>query len=289
MTPWPGVGETLAWVAAFGLQGTTAEAPDKPLEPDGWKRFLDLARRHGLTGLLVLAISEGALPATGCQRDDAVAAHHDALIATLTAERLIVHGSEALAPLDVPVKVLGGFAVAHTDYPDPTARPFRAVRLLVSSTDRPRASLALGRLQGSNVKPRIRWQTRMCESQPGSRYDYLWSYEWIDVAVGGRLVLVPPPLLRLLDACLEAAVDGGDHRLIRDRDIAQVLLTTGVAGEGVAQLARAWRCEIEVAHAIDRAWARLRLADALHITAWATRIARGAHRDSERSAEQFVR
>ena len=275
-----GVGDVLGWLAASGLPGTLAEPPDGPLDRDGWSRLLDLARRHGLSGVLLNAVAAGDLPADQKQLDEASEANHDTVVTTLAAEQLIVHAADALETTDVPVRILGAPALAHLDYRDPSQRPFRAVRLLVRTAERPRVSLALGPVQRNGGAASITWQTSLAWNQSTltNRYEALWPDDWTTLTLGGRTVLASPAVLRLVDACLMAGNHGGDHRLIRDRDIAQVLLTSEVDAEDVVRLAGGWRCEAQVAEAIDRSWARLRLVDALQLTAWATRFVRGRSR-----------
>lgn len=275
-----GVGDVLSWLGASGIAGTVSQPPGRPLDADSWSRLLDLSQRHGLSGLLVTAVESGSLPTTAEQREQAAQRHHDALVTTLAAERLIVRAADALDSTEIPLRILGGPTLAHLDYADPSLRPFSAVRLLVRTTEGPRVALALGALRREAGGAGLRWQTSIAPGQRSTsqRYEALWPDDWTELRLGGRTVVAAPAVLRLVDACLAAEAGGGDHRLIRDRDIAQVLLTGDVDTEDVVRLAAAWRCETEVAEAIDRAWARLRLVDALRITAWAKRYIHGAAR-----------
>ncbi len=272
------VGDVLAWLAASGLPGTLAQAPDSKLDAAGWSRLLELSRRHGLTGLLVHAVETGWLPADAAQADSAARTHHTEVVTTLAAEGLLVAANELLDQAQLPTRVLGAPAVAYVDYHDPSLRPFHVIRLAIRPVDLPRASLALGRLQRGRGPVALHWQTRIWQSQPlvSQRYDALWPDDWSPYSVGESTVLIPPAAVRLIDCGVRAVGDGGDHRLIRDRDIAQILLSRHVETADVVRLATAWGCELPVAEAIDRAWARLRLVDELQLSAWAKRVVRRA-------------
>jgi hypothetical protein len=104
--------------------------------------------------------------------------------------------------------------------------------------------------------------------------------------LGGRTLPVLDPPGRLLHACFHAAL-GGFRRLRAFRDVAQLLLVTGVDWETTFAIARLWRAEAVVASAIEETWNRLEL-DVGHPAvdrAGSTRISR----PDQRVLETFAR
>src|SRR4051794_510541 len=121
-------------VASFGAPFVATDVfpwPSAPLERAQFATLLVDAARERVTGHLCNAIDEGALVATDEQRDDAAAAHREALVVDLVLERALLKAVDDLELAGIDVRVLKGTAIAHTVYPAPELRSFRDVDLLV--------------------------------------------------------------------------------------------------------------------------------------------------------------
>ena len=131
MGPWPALGPA---VAAHGLEGATLALPEVPVEPPVWAHLVAGAGHERITGLLVRAILDGALPATSEQTEEAGLAHRASMVAALALEATLVGAAALLEGAGIDHRVLKGTGVAHLDYPDPALRSFGDVDLLVRSS-----------------------------------------------------------------------------------------------------------------------------------------------------------
>jgi Uncharacterised nucleotidyltransferase len=118
-------------IAGYGLPGTTPAFPQDVLDDETWDGMLAAVTRERVTGHLVLAIHDGAFPATEDQHAACVDARERALALSLMLERLLLTTVAQLDSMKIPTRVLRGPAVAHTVYPDPGLRSFGDVDLLV--------------------------------------------------------------------------------------------------------------------------------------------------------------
>lgn len=279
-------------VAAYGLPGTLAELPSKPLDTVEWDALLYRVREQRLTGLLARAIGDGAFGATDAQLDSIAQAHATEMAGALLLERHLISTVTLLAQHDIETRVLKGPAAAHLDYPDPSLRSFGDIDLLVRGADLDRAVALLERAghERRYPEPRCGFDRRFGKGASlvgpqrieidvhrtlalgpfGLRISLseLWERA-IPFAVGGHKVLALPPELRLLHACYHAALGHRVARLVPLRDITQLLLFGDVDQGAVMAAAARWRGQVVLSHAVSRAWAALQVSDVLTVSSWA--------------------
>ena len=99
-------------VAAYGLPGTSLALPDRPLDDREWLAFMREVRTQRITGLLVQAMCDEALPLTDDQWDEAGAAHFEAVDQCLQLERMLVSVVTMLSQAGIDHRVLKGPALA---------------------------------------------------------------------------------------------------------------------------------------------------------------------------------
>lgn len=285
-------GSTLAAVASYGLPGTAASFPGEPLGDAGWAALARETGRQRLSGLLMAAIADGALPVTAEQRAQARA--HDTRVAArcLSLEALLVRVERLLADADVPVRVLKGSAVARLDYPDPRLRPFVDVDILVPAAGFDTAARCLIGVGLSRVypEPRPGFDRRFGKGAnfrlpDGTGVDVhrtfvmgpyglrvsledLWrSAEPFDL--GGQELLALPVEVRLLHACYHAVLGDWPPRLLPHRDIAQLLFGGRVDVPTLFGLSRHWHADALLALGVAGAWDLLGLTSDHPVLRWA--------------------
>ena len=150
--------ELLGHVVAWDLEGCDAPLPDRALAAGEWGRVLDLSRTQRAEAPLARAIAAGALVATADQQDQANRAHRAAMSLVLLLERDLLDLHRRLVGAGVDPIVLKGAATAHLDEPDPAARGFGDIDLLV-----PAAALATA----IDVVERAGGARRHLEPRPG--------------------------------------------------------------------------------------------------------------------------
>lgn len=267
--------ETLARVIArHGLPGTTLMPLDRPLSASTWDALLDVIRRERLWALLASAIAEGAMPASDDQAHVANERHVMFLALALRLEATLLRVTELLATRGVGTRVLKGLAVAHLDYPDPALRCSADVDLLVRSEQ---LEMALEAMQAAG------WTRDLPERRPGFDHRFgkevtLYTERGVEIDVHRTLALGPfgltielddlweeptpydvggatlealSPQGRFLHACYTTAIGDRVPRLVTMRDLAQLLLVTGVDWRAAVRMAAHWRGEAVVAAALD--------------------------------------
>lgn len=277
--PDPYVG-LLRAIAAHGLPGVAPRWPSEPLPDRLWQRLRAIAAADRLSGLLVAAILDEALPATERQLADAIDSHHAAMVHVLELEALTLEVVGTLRRAGIDVRLLKGSAVAHLDYPDPALRAFGDVDLLVPPDALPDAAQVLT-LAGfeRDLPPRRRiWELRYAKDvtlyAPGNavqidlhrclvagpfgtaiRLADLWGPP-AQVTLAG----VPLPALgaelRLVHAAYTAILGDYEPRLVALRDVAQLMARPGLLAEA-RRIARGWRGEVVVCGAVGLAVERL--------------------------------
>jgi hypothetical protein len=287
---------TLLWsIAAHGLPGSLAELPRSPLSGHAWHELLFRARGARLSGLLTHAVTVGALPATDVQAAQVRDLNTRVMASAISLEAMLLQVAEVLDGAGIPFRVLKGPAVAHLDYPDPAVRDFGDVDLLVppQDLDRTIAELVERGCARRFPEPRPGFDRRFTKSvsvvtpegqeidlhrtlAPGPfglriRVQELWETPTTPFMLGGRRLTALGPEERLVHACYHAVLGDVPPRLVPQRDIAQMLLYGSVDPTRVRELAGAWGGEPVIAHAVRTAWANLRLADVVALSAWAAR------------------
>jgi hypothetical protein len=279
-------------LAAFGLPGAQIRMPSAPLEHDAWERLVGKVGGQRLEGLFARAVADGALPATGQQRDQAYEIEIAAAVRSLRIERALLAAWRALADQAIDVRVLKGSAVAHLDYPDPAIRGFGDVDLLVSGRQ---LEAAIGLLLATGAErplPELHpgFDRRfgkgvMLKGSDGIELDVHRSLLagpyglTVDLdhllassepyALGGEQVLALGRVERFLHACYHAALGDPATRLVPLRDVIQMALHPDLDWPRVLDLAGAWRGEPVLARAIRLAWDRFALDHETEASAWA--------------------
>jgi hypothetical protein len=287
-------------VAAYGLAGSLVEMPLVPLARESWQTLLAGARLQRMTGLLVQAIDDGALPATSAQVNEATDLHVGAMSTVLALERALVAVADVLSGHDVPFRVLKGAASSHLDYPDASLRSFQDIDLLVPGehTDDAVALLVDAGFERRYPSPRPDYDSRFGKAVTlvaGSgvevdlhrtfalgpfgqriRVADLWDSPPAVYSLAGVRLEALDTELRLLHAAYHSALGDFPPRLVPMRDLAQLALRTGVDFSRVRSLAAAWKGEAVLAHAVLQAWVTLELADLTSLSTWADGFRRGA-------------
>lgn len=273
-------------LVAAARHGLGSPVPPVVLDASAAEGALAQARFHHLSGFLAAAVAAGVVMADDDNLWSALRRQwHDELLTCVRLEALAVRTGELLDAGEIRWRLTKGAALAYLDYPDPAARTFGDIDLVVHPSD---WSAAFGLLLANGYH-------REAPTLPGGydeRYGKgatLTTADGLEVdlhrrfAIGrfgvtarteavfassdaivlaGRTIPVFDPPGRLLHACFHAAL-GGFRGLRAFRDVAQLILVTGADWEATFDVACRWRAEAVVASAIAEAWDRLEL-DADH-------------------------
>jgi hypothetical protein len=280
-------------VAAYGLPGSLLERPQQPLGTEDWSALLGEVRRQRLSGLLVQAVVDGALPAHDLQVAEAVDLHTRAMASTVLLESTLLDALDAMSAAGVEARVLKGSAVAHLDYPDPALRSFGDVDLLVRSDDVDTAVTALTEAgcRRRYPQPRPGFDAHFGKgasfwTPTGEEIDLhrtfamgpwglkiqledLWSGEPSTFRLAGRAVRALGAEERFMHACYHTVLGDSPPRLVPQRDVAQMILNGRINTDRVHDLVAAWNGEAVVAEAVRTTWQTLGIADVVELSAWA--------------------
>jgi hypothetical protein len=281
-------------VAGYRLPGAGRAFPEEPLAEQAWAAVLAGARTHRVTGLLNAAISDGALPATQPQAQQAKAAHRSTLMRVMALERELIAVVELLTADGIASRVLKGSAVAHLDYPDPSLRSYIDLDVLVraSDVDHAVAVLSAAGFNRTLAEPRPGFDRRFDKGMtliPPAGYeldlhrtfvlgpwgrvvdlDQLWD-EGQEFRVGGCSVRALSRPNRFMHACYHAALGDWPLRLGSLRDVAEILRRVDRDGASVHRLAASWGAEAVVAAAVADSRRLLGAAPAGAVSDWAER------------------
>ncbi|MGH8930833.1 MAG: nucleotidyltransferase family protein [Egibacteraceae bacterium] len=263
------------------------------MEDARWRYFLSQVDQHRLSGLLLHAIASQALPATREQARGARQLHARATGGVLLREAGLLEAVEALNRAGIASRALNGAATARFAYPDPAARPYRDVGVLVPQAQLHTALhvlMALGYQRGSpTLRPgfdetfgmavtlsradgmSINLHRNLISGPFGLTIplDSLF-HDATVFSVGSRPIMALPPEAHFLHSCYQAAL-GVPPRLVRLRDVAQHVLADMLNTDRVLEMARAWAAEGALAFAVRLSWERLALSDAVPLSVWAHR------------------
>jgi hypothetical protein len=280
-------------VAAYGLAGSMADLPRTPLDDEAWRTLLAGSRLQRMTGLLVEAIDDEALPATRVQVCEATDLHVGAMSTVLALERALVEVAGTLERADIPFRVLKGAASSHLDYPDAALRSFHDVDLLVPGerldeavalildsgfrrrypAPRPGFDARFGKavtlVAESGVEIDLHRTLALGPFGQRIRLDDLWSAPPATFSLAGVRLEALDTELRLLHTAYHSAL--GDHppRLVPQRDLAQLALRPDLDVPRLRAMAASWQGEAVLAHAVKQAWAALQIADLTALSTWA--------------------
>jgi hypothetical protein len=266
------------------------------------ERVLFRARFDRLTGMLATAVLGDVVSADDVFLSALRKQWHDELLTCVRLEALAVRTADLLNAAGINWRITKGAALAHLDYPDPAARTFGDVDMVVHPSDWPQAFRLLsanGYRRDSVTLPgdydnrygkgatlttadglEVDLHRRFAIGRFGvtSRMESLFASSGT-VELAGRALPVLAPEGRLLHACFHATL-GGFRALRAFRDVAQLILVTGADWQATYGLARSWRAEAVVVSAIKETWDRLELSadHPAHTRAVATRMSRGDQR-----------
>lgn len=279
-------------VAAHGLGRTRLAFPERALAAPAWARLLATVKHQRITGLLVKAILDGALPATPEQAGEAASAHRAAMVTALALEAALVRTVAVLEEAGIDHRVLKGSAVAHLDHPDPALRSFGDVDLLVRSSQYDDAVAVLVSIghQRKFPEPRSGFDRRFgkgsCLVSPdgheidlhrtlamgpyGIRIDLddLWRRS-STFELAGRKYAALGPEERFLHACFHAVLGDNPLRLPSLRDVAQMHLGRPLDAHLIHRLSSSWKADAVVARAVLLAADHLGLETEAPLDDWA--------------------
>jgi hypothetical protein len=277
-------------VAALGLD-TAATPPASPLDEARWQQLFTAVRWQRLTGILAWGVAEGRWPASVDQEQALYDAVEAEAAGALLLERQLLRVEELFRSRGIDFRVLKGAAHAHAIYPDPGLRGYGDIDVLVPSPQIEEALRALGAAGGVRLTPELRkgFDRRFGKGVTvrlpgGAEIDLHRTF------VAGPFGMTIPleslfetrdvfelaghhlPLLareeRFMHACLHAALGNRPPRLVPLRDVAQ-MLGAPLDTERVLALARLWRAEVVVAHAVLVTTDRLSLQRDHPLAEWA--------------------
>lgn len=246
-----------------------------------WDRLLELARFDHLTGFLGDAVLDGIVQIPPDHAESLQKNWRAELLSCVALEAMIIRSSRVLGDADVPIRLTKGAALAHLDYPDPSVRTFGDVDLIIHPDHWQRAleALSVAGYERQEEEPGVGYDERFgkgatLRSRAGFELDlhrrlaigrFGVSSKMGDLfersepfKLGGDSInaLIGPH--RLLHGCYHASL-GGFRRLRAFRDVAQLILVTGVDWSATFEISRAWRAEPVVAAAVLETWHRLQL------------------------------
>ncbi len=295
MIPEVQIPDCLRAIGAYGIAGSLCDLPRHALDAEQWAELVVAVDRARLTGLLVAAIEDDAMPVTASQAAQATTMHLRWLAHALRLEDLLVSVVGHLAEVGIQIRVLKGSGAAHLDYPDPSWRTFADLDILVPPAEFDRAIQALTD-RGARRRfpqPRPGFDRRFARSvcvvfdeqlevdvhrtigggAPGYRVEVadLWASAADSYRIAGRSLDTLGSDERLLHACYHTALGDVPPRLMPQRDVVQLILCGTTDTDRVLELADRWRGRAVVAHAISTAWESYRVADVVALSAWAQR------------------
>ena len=243
---------------------------------------ISLAGRHRVQGLLWSAVANETVLGSDEAIDQARLATIEALRTCLLSEQTAVLALAALAGSGVEARVLKGVAIAHLDHENPAERVFGDADVLIRRSD---YEVALAALTGAGFrrsKPPVRtwWEQRFAKAvvlyaPSGGEldlhltitggyfgetidHDRLWSTSSEPFDLAGVEARGLDLEGRLLHACCHAVLGGGSGLRVR-RDVAQLVLVSGVDWQAAVAWAKHDGADQVLAEAVRTTWSDLEL------------------------------
>lgn len=271
-----------------------AEMVECALGEADWCEFLRIVSGHRLTGFLLDAADAGAFALTRTQHEELSYVHGCLIQHVLQLESALVEVVHELTELGIAHRVLKGAALAHSIYPNPTARLYADIDVLVPSGDLNAAIDGLTRTGATRarIEPRAGFTSRFGKSVDLTRPDGVCIDLHRALAPGAWAVLMDPDALfltkiditlalsgatihglgpadRFVHACYHATVGSKQLLLLPLRDVVQTALAPDLDERAALDLATAWGASAVVAVAVRLAWDALRPATHSTILDWA--------------------
>jgi hypothetical protein len=261
---------------------------------DDLPRVAAVAGTDRLGGLLFQAVMDGSIHASASAVDTIRRIWNDQLLSSVLVEAQVLRTAEVLEQAGVGWRLTKGAALAHLDYADPALRPFGDVDIIVRRRDWDAALAAFSASGWRRLRPELRAgydrrfgkgatlktpeglevdaHLRFAVGRFGirSRMEDLFSSA-DSIVLAGQDVSTLDAVGRFLHACHHAAL-GGNRHLRAYRDVAQLLLVTHADWARAVEIAKSWRVEAVLGHAITETWAALDLEDAHPALDWAAAL-----------------
>jgi hypothetical protein len=224
----------------------------------------------------------------------------------LRVEQLLLRAADALAQAGIDCRVLKGVALSRTVYPEIEQRTFGDVDLLIPG---PRLADAVAVLTTAVAAERVQAELRpgfdarfgkevLLRTDDGLELDLhrvfvdgafgltvitddLFTPPYRFPLAGFELATLPMPQ-RFLATCYSAALGDWPPRLNSLRDVVQLVLREQPNLVDLLMMARAWRCEVVVADAVETAW------DTLQVEASSPIVTGARNHTPDRAAEQLL-
>ena len=273
---------------------TTLRPPTSVLSARDWSRLRDECASNRLTGLLVDAVSTGALATNDEQRADAAALELELTTVRSLYDEVCRRPLAALEAAGIEHRLLKGSALPWSDYPDPQLRPTADLDVLVPGDQLLRAAEVTEALGGELVNPepargyaRHVFKGLTVRLDSGLEVDLHRTLAWgpfgvripeADLWSPGRTFdrLGRPAKTLDVDRTLVHLAGHllllGAVRASEVRDVAQLACAPTLDGDRVVAIARRWGYESVLATALRMAEHEVRLTDGAHpLHDWATR------------------
>jgi hypothetical protein len=302
-----GAADVVRAVAAYGLP-TAAVLPADPLPETEFDLVLSSCTAERLLGLLGEAVGAGRFPVTEPQWARLEAMLLSWSLHELRVEQAVLRGVAALTESGIASRVLKGVALCRTAYDEVEHRAFGDVDLLVpSGRVHDAVAVLTAALDAERAQPELRpgfderfGKEVLLKYGPDRAFEFDLHRVFVDGAFGLTIVtddLFAPPLRfplagyelealpmpqRLLSTCYAASLGDWPPRLISLRDVVQLVLREQPNLVDLLMMARAWRCEVVVADAVETAWDTLQVEASSPIVTWAR------NHTPDRAAEQLL-
>lgn len=269
-------------LVAAARHGLGRPEPPVALNANEASGVLARARFDHITGLLATAVLAGAVTVeNGDVKSRLWGQWHEELLVCVQLEALAVRTAGLLDQAGISWRLTKGPALANLDYPDPSMRTFGDVDVVVHpdhwlATFELLSARGYGREsatlpggydvrfgKGATLLTPDGFEVDLHRRFAIGRFGVTARTEQLfttadAIELGGRVIPVLDPVGRLLHACFHAAL-GGFSGLRAFRDVAQLVLVTGVDWRRAFGIAESWRSEAVLASAITDSWERLHL------------------------------
>lgn len=258
-------------VAVHGLH-QSHHLPKVPLDLEQWTALLVFVRQQRLQALLSDAIESSVFAATDWQREQARNEAWASTVEVMALDAMLVRSLDALDGV-ADVRLLKGPALANLLYPRPELRLYGDIDLLIPAGDLDEALVRLTEAGWWRPSPPLtpsydrRFAKTICIADGMGRQldvhrtlvrgpfgywidlDELWAGSQL-VEVASRTVATLDHSRHFLNVCYHAVLGSKTPRLLPLRDVAQALQASNLDPDEVIRLARSWRSQIIVLHAI---------------------------------------
>ena len=143
-------------VEALAATGLTASADPVEILDEHADAHVAEVDQNRLSGVVVRALAEGTAVASNEVEQKFIALHDEVMAQTMRVEIMAVRVSKLLASAEISHRLLKGAALAHTVYDDPAARSFRAVDVLVPSSEIEDAVQLFTAVGATRARPELR-------------------------------------------------------------------------------------------------------------------------------------